>query len=204
MLLFLDVISPLPEFFLIEDNKVIFNRKIIENTSEKLSDNILETYIQIDKDLNLSKNLKKTSITIGPGSYTSLRVGAAFISGLYISKNLLFSPFFIHDLIKLETSTNSIEKTAIYLSSGNNQKYICILKKNMQSKYFKAEENVNPILSTIETIFYNTEKIDLSSNKFNQFKFSIIDVFIKNINNLSFKKNLIIRPIYVSNNKILN
>ncbi len=90
MLLFLDVISPLPEFFLIEDNKVIFSRKIIENTSEKLSDNILETYIQIDKDLNLSKNLKKISITIGPGSYTSLRVGAAFISGLYISKNLLF------------------------------------------------------------------------------------------------------------------
>ena len=204
MLLFLDVISPLPEFFLIEDNKVIFNRKIIENTSEKLSDNIVETYIQIDKDLNLSKNLKKTSITVGPGSYTSLRVGAAFISGLHISKNLLFSPFLIDNLIKLETPTNSIEKTAIYLSSGNNQKYICILKKNMQPKYFKAEENVNPILSTIETIFYNLEKIDLNSKKYNQLKFSIIDVFIKNINNLSFKKNLIIRPIYVSNNKILN
>jgi len=40
MLLFLDVISPIPEFLLIEDNKVILQRKIINKESEKLSDNI--------------------------------------------------------------------------------------------------------------------------------------------------------------------
>ena len=35
MLLFLDVISPIPEFFIIEDNKVILQRKIINKESEK-------------------------------------------------------------------------------------------------------------------------------------------------------------------------
>ena len=40
---------------------------------------------------HLTKNLKKISTTIGPGSYTSLRVGAAFISGLNISKEIQFS-----------------------------------------------------------------------------------------------------------------
>ena len=88
MLLFLDVISPLPEFCVIDDNKVILQEKIIQNETDKLSDNIIQTYIEIDKRLNLTKNLKKISTTIGPGSYTSLRVGSAFISGLMISRNI--------------------------------------------------------------------------------------------------------------------
>ena len=82
MLLFLDVISPIPEFLLIEDNKVILQRKIINNESEKLSDNIFEIYMQINNHYNLDQKLKKISITIGPGSYTSLRVGASFVAGL--------------------------------------------------------------------------------------------------------------------------
>ena len=82
MLLFLDVISPLPEFLVIEDNKVILHRKIIDNESDKLSDNIFQAFIGLNKGLNLIQNLEKIVITIGPGSYTSLRVGAAFVSGL--------------------------------------------------------------------------------------------------------------------------
>ena len=41
MFFFLDVISPLPEFFVIEDNKIIFNKKIIKSESSKISDNII-------------------------------------------------------------------------------------------------------------------------------------------------------------------
>ena len=48
MLLFLDLISPLPEFSIIEENKLIFNKKINENTEEKLSDNIFNKYLEID------------------------------------------------------------------------------------------------------------------------------------------------------------
>ena len=41
MLLFLDVISPLPEFCVIDDNKVILKEKIIQNETDRLSDNII-------------------------------------------------------------------------------------------------------------------------------------------------------------------
>ena len=85
MLLFLDVISPIPEFCLIEDNKVVLKRKIITNSNENLSDNIVEVYLKIKEDMSLSSKLTKIAITIGPGSFTSLRVGAAFISALKIS-----------------------------------------------------------------------------------------------------------------------
>ena len=43
MLLFLDVISPIPEFCLIEDNKVVLKRKIITNETDRLSDNIIQS-----------------------------------------------------------------------------------------------------------------------------------------------------------------
>ena len=86
MLLFLDVVSPIPEIFIIEENKLVFSEKIISKESEKLSDNIFQTYLKLNKDLNLSKNLTKIAITNGPGSYTSLRVGSAFVSGLKISR----------------------------------------------------------------------------------------------------------------------
>ena len=57
MLLFLDVISPIPEFFIIEENKLIFREKIITNQSEKLSDHIFDKYMQINEKLNLTKYL---------------------------------------------------------------------------------------------------------------------------------------------------
>ena len=58
MLLFLDVVSSIPEFSLIEDNKVILRRKIIREETEKLSDNIFEVYTQINKEVNLQQNLE--------------------------------------------------------------------------------------------------------------------------------------------------
>ena len=38
MFLFLDVASPIPEFHLIDDKKIIYSIKIIENSDKKLSD----------------------------------------------------------------------------------------------------------------------------------------------------------------------
>jgi len=47
MLLFLDTISPIPEFCVIDDNKVILKEKIIQNElliDEKKSKDLLEKY----------------------------------------------------------------------------------------------------------------------------------------------------------------
>ena len=141
MLLFLDVISPIPEIFVIEDNKVIFRRKILNNESEKLSDFIFETYLDINNKLNLTKNLKKLALTIGPGSYTSLRVGAAFMAGLKLSKDLEFCPISIENIYKYKSFSNDLDNTIFYIMSSKGQNFICYINNMSGTKVFLLTNN---------------------------------------------------------------
>ena len=204
MLLFLDVISPLPELLLIEDNKVILKRKIIKKMTDKLSDNIFETYTEINKSFNLNKNLKKISITLGPGSFTSLRVGAAFVSGLIISNDLLFSPFTINDIFNFNLSNFKFKSSGIFINSGNNQNFFCVPNKENKVEFFKLEDNSFILPKHIDKIFYNKNKFDSSYVKVRQVKFSFLKLFYENYHKLEFLKGKLIKPIYISNNKILN
>ena len=78
MILFLDTVSPLPEFSLIADNKIIFSKKIINHHNEKMSDYLIKSYTDLEKKFSLDQKLENLIINIGPGSYTSLRIGIAF------------------------------------------------------------------------------------------------------------------------------
>ena len=202
MLLFLDVISPIPEFFVIEENKVILQTKIISKNSNRLSDNIFETYMKINKSHKLSKNIKKIAMTIGPGSYTSLRVGCAFISGLIISKNLPFCSISAIDIIKLNSQEQNINEIGIFIYSANNQKFLCYINKNGKENFLKIEKNNFELPKNIKKVLYNCNKLEIK--RAYQYKFTFADMLIENYTKLNFKYNEIIIPIYISNNKILN
>ena len=203
MLLFLDVISPIPEFCVIDDNKIILQEKIIQNETDRLSDNIIQSYVEIDKRLNLTQNLKKISTTIGPGSYTSLRVGSAFISGLMISRNIPYYPLTIEDILNLNTIKHSKKKLGVFITSSNNQKFFCYKTKNHLMEYYKIENNKYSTPKDIDLILYNKSKIN-ENNELEQMQFSFFEEFYNNYNNFTFKKNIIIEPIYISNNQLLN
>ena len=204
MFLFLDVISTIPEFFVIEDNKLIIKRKILSKETEKLSDNIIQAYIELDNEIDLTKNLKKVALTVGPGSYTSLRVGASFISGLAISRKLMFCPISANDILNFKSNNHDLNNVAIYISSAQNQKFICYKNSDGKIEYLKIENIEQTIPDNIKSIFYNLEKLKLVHEKSKQYKFIFIDEVLENLNYLSFTKNTIVEPIYVSNNKILN
>ena len=203
MLLFLDVISPLPEFCVIDDNKVILQEKIIQNETDRLSDNIIQSYIAIDKRLNLTQNLKKISTTIGPGSYTSLRVGSAFVSGLMISRKIPYYPLSIADILNFNSKKTSKKNLGVFITSSNNQEFLCYKNENNEMKYNKIENNKYSIPKHIDFILHNESKIN-ESNELEQMKFSFFEEFYTNYNNFNFKKNIIIEPIYISNNQLLN
>ena len=203
MLLFLDVISPIPEFCVIDDNKVILKEKIIQNETDRLSDNIIQSYIAIDKRLNLTQNLKKISTTIGPGSYTSLRVGSAFVSGLMISRKISYYPLSIDDILNFNSKKYYKKNLGVFITSSNDQQFLCYKNKDNVMEYNKIENNKCSIPKHIELILFNKTKINKDS-KLGQIQFSFFEEFYKNYNNLTFKKNITIKPIYISNNQLLN
>ena len=203
MLLFLDIISPIPEFCVIDDNKVILKEKIIQNETDRLSDNIIQSYIEIDKHLNLTQNLKKISTTIGPGSYTSLRVGSAFISGLMISRKIPYYPLSIENILNFNSKKSSKNNLGVFIISSNNQEFLCYKNEDNEMEYNKIENNNYSIPKHIELILFNKTEIN-KNNNLEQIQFSFFEEFYKNYNNLTFKKNIIIKPIYISNNQLLN
>ena len=201
MFLLLDVASPIPEFHLINDKKIIDSIKITDNNEQKLSDLLIPAYLKIDTAHKLSKNLKKLIITIGPGSYTALRVGASFIAGLSLSMGLpvsVVSILTIHN--HLSEPRNHI---GIYFESSNKQKFFSY-QKNYQFIHEKIDNMSYLMPKSVSKILYNHRLPNFINNNTQSEIFSIKNNVIENLDKLEFDKGLIIKPIYISNNTILN
>jgi len=201
MFLFLDVASPIPEFHLIKDKNIIVSLKIVENNDEKLSDNIIPKYLKINEKYNLNTKLTKFIITTGPGSYTALRVGASFIAGLSQSMGLPVATISTQNMYDFLYNRNM--NGGIYFQSSNNQNFLTF---KIDEKFVHQKvENINFIYPEhITNIFYNLKFPNLNNQNLLLEPFSIQGVVLSNINNLDFAEKVIIKPIYISNNIILN
>ena len=201
MFLFLDVASPIPEFHLIKDKNIIVSLKIVENNDEKLSDNIIPKYLKINEKYNLNVKLTKFIITTGPGSYTALRVGASFIAGLSQSMGLPAATISTENMYKFLYNRNM--NSGIYFQSSNNQNFLTF---KLDEKFVHQKvENSNFIYPEhITNVFYNLQFSNLNDKSLLSEPFSIQDVVLSNLNYLEFGENIIIKPIYISNNVILN
>jgi tRNA A37 threonylcarbamoyladenosine modification protein TsaB len=201
MFLFLDVVSSIPEFHLIKDKKIIVSIKITENNDEKLSDTIIPKYLKISKAYELNNKITHFILTTGPGSYTALRVGASFIAGLSQSLSLPVAIISTENIYKFLSISNS--NSGIFFQSSNNQNFLTF---KLDEKFVhKKIENKNFIYPKhITKLFYNNRCPEFNNSSIISTPFSLQEIILKNINNLEFKTNLIIKPIYISNNEILN
>lgn len=212
MILFLDIVSPLPEFSLIEDNKIIYSKKILTNNLDKMSDYIIPIYIDLEKKFSLDKKLKLLVTNTGPGSYTALRVGIAFLSGLSIAQNINLIGLSCIDLFRYAIKNEELSSSAIYICSSNNQKFMCYYSIIKNKYLINKIENDNILFElhklSIKNIFANSVLPKTQSKFFQNIKYNKIifhDLVNKNIKQIiSLPKQKIIQPIYISNNKILN
>ena len=212
MIFFVDIVSHLPEFCLIEDNKILFTKRILDNHEEKMSDCIVPVYIELEKKFNLGKKLKYLITVIGPGSYTALRVGIAFLSGLSISMKIPLIGIPCFDLFQYVINSNEKKSTAIYICSSNNQKFICLYSK------YRNECIINKVEKDEKPYTFDTSVVNILLT--NDFSVTVDPLLPKNIKckKIDFKKIVlqhakvilllprqeIIEPIYISNNKILS
>ena len=209
MILFLDTVSPLPEFSLIGDNKIIFSKKIINNHHEKMSDYLIKSYTDLEKKFSLDQKLENLIINIGPGSYTSLRIGIAFFLGLSLSYEIDLKGIPCVDFYKYLISKDDLLLTGIYINSANNQKFICIYDQKKEYYNIHKIESFNEIENfKIKKVVSNTELNKNNSNFFKNIKYQSIsfkEIIIKNLDAImKLESHKIIEPIYISNNKILN
>ncbi len=204
MLLFLDVISPIPEFSVIDENKIIFSKKIIDKNQDKLSDKIIPCYLEINKSLDLENKVTKIIVTTGPGSYTSLRIGISFATGLNYSKNIKVAGSSCYDHFNYITKDMDDKKVGIYIISANSQKFFCYKSKKNLIKFLKIDNNNFDLPQNIEKIYYNYSPLEIKINNIDQIKFSFVKNIINNASEIYYNQEDIIKPIYISNNKILN
>jgi len=204
MILYLDVVSSIPEFSIIEDNKIIFSTKIIHSVDEKLSDNIIPKYLEMNKSFKFQKNLKGLIITTGPGSYTSLRVGAAFIAGLKYSKNIKTASVSSEIISKLLISDNNKINELVYINSANSQNFISLQNNKNIFTHYKIDNEYANLPKEVKKIYFNEKPLKNQLNNIKYEKFNLNSLVVQNLNKINFNNKNLIKPIYISNNKLLN
>ena len=212
MILFLDTVSPSPSFSIIDDNKIYYSIQIIKKKGNKISDCLIPTFIEVQKIIDIKNDISKLVVCTGPGSYTGLRIGVAFMYGLYLSTKIPIIGLQCLDLLKLNVQKKNLNTTLIFLSSMNDQYFLSLpknykdiikidplnesnlLNKNIYNRY-------NSVISN-----YKIPKKILNSKKFEFNKIisfsEIIEKHYKKI--LLLSNNYFIKPIYISENKILS
>ena len=207
MNLLLDVMSPIPEFSVFDENKIIISIKLPQTQEKKLSDTINPSYIKINKVLNLQKNLQSLVVTTGPGSFTAIRVGVSFMLGIHYSKNIKIAGVSSEDLLNFELPKNKEKNIGMFISSANDQQIICYKKVNQNYNYIKIEKNnLNELknLNDLNILYFNDKPLNLIKNNIKQNNYVIKDNIVKNFSKLNFDNTDVLKPIYISNNKNLN
>ncbi|PPR46130.1 MAG: hypothetical protein CFH17_00006 [Alphaproteobacteria bacterium MarineAlpha5_Bin7] len=208
MNLFLDTISPIPKFSIINKNS-IQSIQILNKNSNKISDNIVQVFLKMQRKFILNDKIDNLIVCTGPGSYTGLRIGIAFMYGISISLKIPLIGVSGLELLQFATPKQHHKKTLFLINSTNNQKFY--------SSYSKIHNQY-----IINKIIYNHENNCIFNNKFeynisnsvldsllikmlniNEYKTISFDQIIKSSLKQILKKrqNKIIKPIYIEEKK---
>ena len=212
MILFLDAVSPSPFFSVIEENKVIRSIQILSDNSKKISDCIIPAYFTLQDQLQVNDKIEKLIVCTGPGSFTALRVGIAFMYGLSISKNIPLIGISCADLLQFTIPKSYEKKTLMIICSSNNQNFIAI-SSNKSHKYLinKIDDKLHSMKIDYNQYSHCITNSKLPSNIVNvlgkkicqQTNFTEIVKFnLKNILSMPIKS--IVDPIYISENKLFD
>ena len=120
-----------------------------------------------------------------------------------ISRKIPYYPLSIEDILNFNSKKSSKKNLGVFITSSNNQQFLCYKNKDKAMEYNKVENNKCSVPKHVDLILFNKTKIN-ENNKLEQIQFSFFKEFYENYNNLTFKKNIIIKPIYISNNQLLN
>ena len=203
MLLFIDTVSLNSNITLINNDSIINSVKIPTNNNYKISDIIINKLILTFKKKQNINNIKFIAVCIGPGSFTSLRIGVSVAIGLKYSLGLPLYGFKSFDiLLKYARKKYLIENIYVLIQSFNDQNFLVAYNKynKMIFKPYKIKEKLNKISTKDNNNSILITNNDLDKKKFTNFKKIIITDIYKTLNDNMIKelckRKKIIRPIY--------
>ena len=147
--------------------------------------------------MSLNNNLNKILIIDFGSQFTQLIARRIREEGVY-------SEIISHKKINFKLEKNKNENLGFFIVSSNNQQFFCSLNKNKKIEYLKIDEEKEYLFNQIDALYYNFRELKTNDKNLKQYKFFIIEEFLNNFSKLIFTKKGIIKPIYISNNKILN
>ena len=176
----------------------LFSNKMLLSVKEDPNRNhssLLGVFVEeIFKNSELSFNsLDAIALSIGPGSYTGLRIGCSFAKGLAFSLSKPIIP-----INTLESLNLSIKDSNYFVVSSAYKDYFFIQE-------YKNEEKYNDIIfDTIDTIKgknniygYDSNKIDNQIIKISPSALKIAEIAYKNYNNYICHNIKSIKPNYI-------
>ena len=212
MILFLDTISPSPKISVIKNNKVIHSIHIIKEKNNKISDTIIPSFAKVLKKIKINKKFTKLLVCTGPGSYTSLRIGIAFMYGLSLSKNIPLAGIPCFELFEMSMKDIHKKNPTLMLVCSIFEQYFYFLhsknKKNFSIKKINPDYDLLKLKNNYEYSFSNYKIPKKLKKKLGLKKHKVLDLAKIVASNYkiiqSINTNKIIEPIYISDNKILN
>ena len=205
--IFIDTVSLYPKI-IISKNNTIENTIILNiNSSNQISDLIIETIQNIFKKYQINE-ISTIIVITGPGSFTSLRIGISVAVGLKVSSNVKLHGFNAIDvLLSYSRLYYKNENVYVFIQSTNNQNFIAAYGKNNQLllKPNKIEDNIEIFNDDvpIDSILISNEKIKME-HKSKLSKFSLVKnmdiskiLIDNNLKDIKINED-VIYPIYIS------
>jgi tRNA threonylcarbamoyl adenosine modification protein YeaZ len=146
-------------------------------------------------------DIKNVVVVVGPGSYTGIRVGIAFVMGIVLSKDINVIPVSLFDLLAICVGKVVGNERFFFVDSNKNQELF--YRKINDSKKLDVFGSVkyNEIDSVVGKksflYFYNLDQIKQNSNQDNCFDVEIdYNIVFDNLQNLDAIKS-VLEPLYL-------
>lgn len=127
---FIDTCTSFATIALLKDNKLINQKNVVSNRD--LSNNLFEYIEQLFKEANvLPKDVKKIYVSIGPGSFTGVRIGLTIAKTYAYSLNIKLVP-----ISSLEIMSSTLEGDSISIIDAR-RGYVFAGGYNNLNNFFK-------------------------------------------------------------------
>ena len=207
MNLFLDTISPIPKFYIINNNS-IQSIQILNKNSNKISDNIVQVFLKMQRKFKLNDKIDNLIVCTGPGSYTAMRIGIAFMYGISITKKIPLIGISGLELLKFATPKQNHKQTLFLIKSSNDQNFFSIYSKKNNSYLLNKINNSNDKNIFNKKYSYKIANSEIDSSiiedlNISEYKIiSFSEIVNSNLEKILLKKlNKTISPIYIEESK---